>query len=297
MQHIREFDDFLEKEVNLNPNRLERLHDSVKEVREFLSQNLDSFEKVEQQGSYALKTIIKPQYGDEYDADILLYMKHNSAKRAADYLNEVYECFQSSGYFRGKANRKTRSVNLEYASDFHLDVVPCFARRENHFICNSRNNEFEPTDGTAYRDWFNGKTDITSGNLKRVTRLLKYAKNRHEDLDIPSILLTTFIGNNIHGNETSNKARAKFSTVPDTLLVVTRRINSFLRYTSSMPSMRNPMLKSERFTNRHWNQGDYSRFKRAFNALFNQIHDAYHERDTERSLHKWRALFGGNFGR
>ena len=297
MKHTEYFDSFLDKEVNINSNRIDRLNNNVRDVREFLSQNLDSFEKIEQQGSYALKTIIKPQKGDEYDADILLYMKRDNAKRPGDHLQEIYRCFQKDRTLAGIANCKTRSVALEFAGDFHLDVVPCITRSGNYFICNSRENQLEPTDGTAYRDWFNGKTDITSGNLKLVTRLLKYMRDRKEDLEVPSILLTTFIGSNVHDNENSDKVRAKFNTVPDTLLIVSRRINSFLQHTSSMPRMRNPKLKSERFTNRHWNQNNYNKFKRVFNSYYNEMSDAYHETNSQVSLRKWRALFGDNFGR
>ena len=293
MDHVNEFASFLEKEVNLNPNRLETLHKNVKDVREFLSQNLDSFVKVEQQGSYALKTIIKPHRGDEYDADILVYMRHAGAKKPADYHTEVLQCFKKSGNFRAKAKPKTRSIMLEYPGDFRLDVVPCIARGENFYVCNSNNNEFEPTDGTAYRDWFNSKTDITNGHLKSVTRLLKYINAREKDWDVPSILLTTFIGNNVQSKEN----QAKFNTIPNTLLIVSKRINSFLQNTPSTSKIRNPKLRSERFTNRHWSKPKYTRFQKAFSTYYRKMHNAYHEPNPERSLRKWRDLFGPNFGK
>ena len=297
MDNVNEFSSFLEKEVNLNPNRLVTLHKNVKDVREFLSQNLDSFVKVEQQGSYALKTIIKPHRGDEYDADILVYMRHAGAKKPADYHTEVLQCFKKSGNFREKAKPKNRSIMLEYPGDFRLDVVPCITRGDSFCVCNSHKNEFEPTDGTAYRDWFNSKTDITSGHIKSVTRLLKYINAREKDWDLPSILLTTFIGNNVHANECSPKARAKFNTIPNTLLIVSKRINAFLQHTRQMPRMRNPKLKSERFTHRCWNQSNYTRFKESFSTYYRKMHNAYHEPNPERSLQKWREVFGPNFGK
>ena len=45
MKHNRCFEDFLKNEVNLNDTRLNSLNDKVRAVSEFLSQNLDSFEK------------------------------------------------------------------------------------------------------------------------------------------------------------------------------------------------------------------------------------------------------------
>ena len=298
MKSVDEFNVFLDQQVNLNPNRLEALHRNVKDVREFLSRNLDSFVTVEQQGSFALKTIIKPHKGNEYDADVLLYMKEDKAKKPADYLTEVHECFKKDRNFEKMAKPNNRSITLHYTGDFHLDVVPCVTRGENHyFVCNKRTNLFEPTDGTAYRDWFNAKTDITSGHLKSVTRLLKYMRDHKENFKVPSILLTTFIGNNVHDNENKPKARAKFNTVPGTLLIVSRRINSFLQNTQSMPRMRNPKLKSERFTNRHWDQDRYEHFKKMFNIYYGKMSRAYQSTSRERSLRLWRELFGDNFGR
>ena len=60
MKHLTYFQDFLSKEVNLNETRLQKLNSSSSAVDTFLSGNLDLYEKTERQGSYGLKTIIKP---------------------------------------------------------------------------------------------------------------------------------------------------------------------------------------------------------------------------------------------
>ena len=126
MKHAQFFIEFLEDVVNLNQTRLDRLDGHVQAVSDFLKENLDSFKQVERQGSYGLKTIIKPvKGGQEYDADVLLYMNHDQDKAPKDYIEELYNCFRGSNTYKDKAHRKTRCVNLDYAGDFHLDVVPC----------------------------------------------------------------------------------------------------------------------------------------------------------------------------
>lgn len=298
MKHEKEFHDFLIKEVNINQNRIDTLNNRVHEVTEFLSRKLTGYQKNERQGSYALKTIIKPRNNGEYDADILVYMKADKSKQAQWYLNEIYNCLKQQKNNNSEIHIKTRCVKINYPGEFHLDIVPCIIQPNGRYcICNGEKNKFEPTDGSAYRNWFNDKTVITSGNLKLVVRLLKYLRNHKNNLDVPSILLTTFAGNNIHDNETSDKAKAKFNSLPDTLLVVSRRINAFLQNTSSMPRMRNPALKRERFTNRHWNQDKYDSFKNQFKIYYEKIKDAYHEPNEQESLRKWRDLFGPNFGK
>ena len=53
-------------------------------------------------------------------------------------------------------------------------MVPRVTIQGQHYVCNRLENEFEPTDGNGYRDWFNEKNRITDGNLKRAVRMLKY---------------------------------------------------------------------------------------------------------------------------
>ena len=100
-----------------------------------------------------------------------------------------------------RPTEKTRCVYIDYAGDFHLDLVPCITLDEECYICNNKENRFEETDGTGYRDWFNEKTRITNGNLKRVTRLLKFLRDHKGNFSVKSILLTTLIGNSVYPND------------------------------------------------------------------------------------------------
>ena len=196
MKHVLYFENFLKDVVNLNQTRLDRLNGHVKAVTDFLKANLNSFKRVEPQGSYGLKTIIRPvKEGQEYDADIQLYMEYDKDKEPKDYIEELHDCFLGSSTYKDKVDRSTRCVCLDYAGDFHLDIVPCITKPDGgKWVCNDKTNEFERTDGTGYRDWFNEKTRITHGNLKRVTRLLKFLRDHKRNFTAKSILLTTLIG-------------------------------------------------------------------------------------------------------
>ena len=290
MTHVQYFEEFLKNKVNLNKNRLQRLNRSTRAVTELLSKELDSYEKVERQGSYALGTIIKPIKGYEYDADILLYMKYNSDKEPKDYINEVYNYFKQNNN-EDKIARKTRCVNINYAGDFHLDIVPCITQGQEQYICNEKDNEFEVTDGTGYRDWFNRKTKITHGNLKGVTRLLKYLRDHKGNFSVKSILLTTLIGNSVYDDNDEN-----FKNIPDTLKLISNRINSFLQSNPVMPEVCNPNLPRECFT-RHWDQNKYKNFREKFAVYNNKIDEAFEATDHNTSVKKWRELFGENFGK
>ena len=168
MKHTQFFVDFLNSEVNLNPSRLQRLNKSVNAVSDFLSRSLKSYRSVEGQGSHALGTIIKPvNENQEYDADRLVYVGYDRGKEPRDYIEELYRCLRTHEVYSEKAHRKTRCVFLDYAGDFHLDLIPCLVDGDgSQYICNLKLNRFERTDGTGYRDWFNDRNQLTHGNLK-----------------------------------------------------------------------------------------------------------------------------------
>ncbi len=290
MRHIESFDRFLAEEVSLNPARRRRLNRSATAVTEFLSRNLHGYRSNERQGSYAQGTIIRPVDDGEYDADILVFVAEVRGKKPRDYVADLHVCLSRNPDITDKLRQKTRCVTVNYADEFSLDVVPCVNRNGQRSICDSKGDRFEPTDGTGYRDWFNMKTDITNGHLKGAVCLLKYLRDHKGNFEVPSVLLTTFAGHSIHVNERGKR----FWSLPDTLKTVSNRANSFLQGTPRMPRMRNPALRSERFT-RHWEENDYRNFQEKFRVYNGRINDAYDEPDPRESLRKWRILFGERF--
>ncbi|MCY4623607.1 MAG: SEC-C metal-binding domain-containing protein [Chloroflexi bacterium] len=291
-RRVNDFNEFMRDHVNLNPSRYERLKRSDKAVSEYLSQNLVGYRRTERQGSYALGTTIRPvKDTDEYDVDRLVYVEYDSSKGPKDYIDDVYWCLKANGNYADKVQRNTRCVTVNYAGEFKIDVVPCITYNGHHFICNRKTNEYEVTDGTGFRDWFNGKNRGTNGNLKLVTRLLKYLRDHKKTFTAPSILLTTLIGNTVHDWE----GDTQFKTTPDALLTVITRMNEFLQSHPSMPEIHNPALPTETFT-RHWDQAKYSHFRDMISSYARRIEDAYSDEDDESSVRKWRDLFGDGFG-
>ena len=121
----QEFRKFLRDEVNPNSARLKRLRRGVKGVSDCLARNLPGYRRVEPQGSYALGTLIKPvDDNDEYDADIQVVMAYNPKWDARDYIKAVHDALKADANYADKLRRKTRCVTVDYAGDFHLDVVP-----------------------------------------------------------------------------------------------------------------------------------------------------------------------------
>ena len=290
-----EFKEFLRDHVNINRSRLDSLHDKVGAVTKYLKNNLHGYQRVEPQGSLALKTIIKPvkEY-DEFDADIQVVMNPNAKWEPKDYLREVHDTLKQNKTYTDKLEMKTRCIRIKYAGKFHIDLVPRITENGNHYIFNRIENEKEITDGDGYREWFNDKNRITDGNLKRVTRLLKFHRDHKRTYSVASILLTTLIGDTIRK---SDSGKEKVQTTADTLVTVLTRMDKFLQKHPSMPEIRNPVLPDEDPLTRHWDQRRYANFRKRVNAHTKIARDALKEKDPQKAVNQWQKLFGDNFGR
>ena len=294
VKNNQQFADFLKNEVNLNQSRLDRLETAVGGVNDYLKNNLPGYQKMEKQGSYALGTLIKPvDDNDEYDADIQIVMNPNPKWEPKDYINQVNRTLSGNKTYADKLRLKTRCVMVDYAGDFHLDVVPRVTIEGKHYVCNRIENRRELTDGNGYRDWFNDKNRITAGNLKRVVRLLKHLRDDKNSFRAKSILLTTLAGNTIR---TSDEGTEGVSTVADTLETVLTRMNDYLQQHPNMPAIKNPVLPTETF-NRHWDQRRYANFRNRVQSYARIARQAKAEPSSEKAIKLWQELFGESFGK
>ena len=290
----QEFAQFLKDEVDLNKSRLDRLETGVSGVNGYLKDNLLGYQTMERQGSYALDTLIKPvDDNDEYDADIQIVMNPNPKWKPRDYVLAINRTLGGNQNYADKRRLKTRCVTVDYAGDFHLDVVPRVTIRGKHYVCNRHENKFEETDGNGYREWFNRKNRITGGNLKKVVKLLKYLRDHKNSFTAKSILLTTLAGYMI--NE-SDQGTAAVSTVADTLETVLSRMDNYLQRHPNMPEIKNPVLATENF-NRHWDQRRYANFRNRIQSYAQTVKRAKDEPSAGKANENWRELFGESFGK
>ena len=279
--------------MNLNQGRLDRLETAVGTLNNYLKDNLTGYRKMERQGSYALDTLIKPvDDNGEYDADIQIVMNPNPQWEPKDYVLAIDRTLAGNKTYADKLSLKTRCVTVDYAGDFHLDVVPLVTVEGKHYVCNRHDNKFEETDGNGYRDWFNEKDRITGGNLKRVVKLLKYLRDHKNTFTAKSILLTTLAGNMIRE---SDKGTAAVSTVAGTLVTVLSRMDNYLQQHPNIPEIKNPALPTENF-NRHWDQRKYSNFRNRVQSYAGTAKRAKAEPSAEKAIKVWQELFGDSFG-
>ena len=294
MKNSDEFQQFQRDHVVLNKTRRVDLGNHMGALHSFLSNNLPGFRTTERQGSHALRTIIRPTADDvKADADMLVIVKRESGD-CKTYVPDLEKVLEESDLYRDKITTKNLCVTVHYSenSKLEVDLVPCIETDGKFYVCPRDGTDFQETDGTGYREWFNGQNEITSGNLKRVVRLLKYARDHRARFECPSIVLTTLAAETINQSDRGNES---VSTQADALTTVLERISKKLDNIQHPPRIVNPALPSEEF-NPKWSREGYSRFKNVIRQMANDAKSALRETDKEKAIAKWRKVCGEKFG-
>lgn len=300
MKFADDFDTFLREEVNLNQTRIDRLEQSVGAIEDILSGH-DVFGNIFLDlipaGSWAHRTIIRPVRGnDEFDADVLLYIKERTDWQPKDYLEKLWSAFRSDGTYKSKAQRKTRCVRIDYACDFHIDVVPYLERAGSHYITNRREPEgvgrFEVSDPETFTAWIDERQRLTNGNFIKTMRLVKYLRDFKNTFDCKSIILMTLLGNQVNSVEAGYSPEL-YADVPSTLLTLLGKLASALPTT--MPAVLDPANTGENFSDRYGESWNYGNFRARIVNYAERVRSAYEEKNRDVSITKWRGVFGNEF--
>ncbi|WP_435235288.1 SMODS domain-containing nucleotidyltransferase [Psychromonas sp. PT13] len=303
MKHQKIFTQFLNDTVNLNQTRLNKMESISTTVINVLKDSdpfKDLFIASSPQGSYGHRTIIKPLPSKEFDADIVVFVSENEAWSASDYVKEVYKVFKNNVTYTDMVHYNTRCVYLDYAGDFHIDIVPCMVKKSNvmldkdeYFVCNRATNEFEPTDPEAYKAWLKAKnTTVKNNNLIKSIRLFKYLRDIKQKFSCKSVLLTTLLGNQVINN--FDNTSDHFTDIATSFRSLITRLDQYLQANPAMPEIVNPVQPGETFT-RHWDEVKYKNFRSCIHRYKTWVDEAYEEQERAESIDKWRRIFGDNF--
>ncbi len=227
------------------------------------------------QGSMALLTTVRPRGREEYDLDLVLQVEPMSQDPMWLY-ERVYDRLAQHGEYRLKLERLRRCLRLNYAKQFHLDILPARADRARCSTCievpDRKLLDWKPSNPIGFRQWFEERTRgvvteairsqaplpsepemLTEAVLRRVVQLMK----RHRDNVFPgtdeaprSVVLTTLAGHAYEGQDSISLA----------LVEVLRRIEQAIH--AAAPGrlvVVNPSNPAERFCE-SWNDVSYQAF-------------------------------------
>ena len=300
MKLVKHFDSFLVNKVNLRDTRIVQLDSRVNAVTNFLSAGDDAiaerYVSLIPQGSYAHRTIINPVGEfDEFDADVLLELEENPEWEAEDYVQQLYTVFRSSSTYKGMVSRHARCVKVDYANEFHIDVVPYITRHDENYITNRDDNTFERTNPEGFNEWLEDQNDITSGRLIKVIRLMKYLRDYKNTFSVKSVILTILLAGRVNSAALLEDAGA-YKDTPTALKTIIDELNQYLQANPTMPMIEDPACPGETYNHR-WKPEEYTNFRNKIERYAAKIAEAYDpDLDRETSLSKWRDIFGDSFG-
>ncbi|MCY4101824.1 MAG: nucleotidyltransferase [bacterium] len=306
MQHAEYFKTFLKDTVNIDDTRLNKLGSRVEAVYTALKADSEIGPMItgkSRQGSWAQRTTIRPKPGGEFDADIFLLMNAKTGWEPKHYLYAVYSALsRNPTYAKQNHGRKCRCVWLEYAPDngvgCHLDIVPLITLPDGRrAIVNRDVNAWEPPSGSTnpqgLTDWVKRRNQLTSGQFRRVVRLMKYLRNERGSFDgVKSVILTTVLG--LQVTEFDAQSPGKYANIPTALLNLVEDLDRRLQSQPSKPSLPNPAGDGTKFDHR-WTDATYRKFRDRIHSIATAMRAAYNEPDATRSAKAWRALFGDKF--
>lgn len=76
------------------------------------------------QGSFRLKTTVKPLTNEEYDLDFVAELPIDSIMTPNELYNHIARILKHDGIHNNMIELKSRCVRVKYANDFHLDIMP-----------------------------------------------------------------------------------------------------------------------------------------------------------------------------
>lgn len=296
MKLVRHFDSFLENTVNLNPSRMDLLNTRTTAITSFLEKDQvigPLLKATIPQGSYAQKTIIRPRADGTFDADVLLHLAPKPNWDACEYVGKLYSALGRSAVYKDMRHRRTRCVYIDYADEFHVDLVPYIEVDGVGYITNNKADEFELTDPKAFTGWLKDQNRLTDGNLVKVTRLMKYLRDTTYGFNVKSVIFTTLLGERVSQFATVLDPGC-YTDVPATLKKVVDELDDHLQRNFYLPPIIDPGGTGERFDQR-WDQEGYASFRIKIHALRSKVDNAFDAHGVDASLKAWQAVFGDAF--
>lgn len=80
--------------------------------------------KMYPQGSFRLKTTVKPLSEEEYDIDFVVELPTNSTMSPRQLYDHIVRILRHDGTHNDMVELKKRCVRVNYANDFHMDIMP-----------------------------------------------------------------------------------------------------------------------------------------------------------------------------
>lgn len=317
--------DKIARDLQLNKARRERMESAYKGVSECIQNDEEFFKEIKfdiyPQGSVLIGTTVKPVKKDEYDLDIVVQLMIDwQDKNISPFkvYNELERVLKANKIYEEKLEPKNRVLRLNYAGDFHMDIMPGVQENINDInkirIPDKEKKRWKSSNPKGYGEWFDKSCEIKETTLleglyskaeplpdqatyeaipplKRAVQLIKRYRDIYyqedDKLKVSSIILTTIAGQFYKGN----------NSIVNTIKEIVDDIYSkFVLFPESPFDIPNPVNKDENFADK-WKDDirlyhSFKKFIINFKANWDKV-EGY--QDLNESKDTLSGLFGENY--
>ncbi len=170
---ISDLDDVLNRlgeSVQLDPTRRRLANERYKSVADWIERDEAFFKtallEVYPQGSFRIRTTVKPYKRNEFDLDFVVHLDFLTGKnfQPLDVLNQLERRLREHDTYKNMLERKNRCLRITYAGDFHMDItVGC---QETYFephriiVPDRKTKDWTASNPIGYGDWFTAKAEL-----------------------------------------------------------------------------------------------------------------------------------------
>jgi hypothetical protein len=279
------FQKFL-SEITILKTQRDNLQKGKEAIREIIKRYFSDELEVKEpefflQGSYALKTMVRPLGKEDYDLDDAVYLQHTdddiSTPTPATASSWIFEAARK--HAKRTENRKN-CIRVVYADNYHIDLPIYREINGTLYLGTIKDDKWEPSDAKSFNEWFYSRLEKTE-QMRSCIKYLKAWKD-FNGCYLKGIHITVLVGIS-HVAEDGR----------DDLSLLRTSANMF-SYLQENRQIINPIDEKENLIN-DWDKKKLDSAIEAIEALHEKANQAIKTNDEGEASMVWRKVFGDRF--
>lgn len=130
------------------------------------------------QGSFAIRTTVKPMGSEEHDLDLVCHVpKFSPTAQPSELKRLIGDRLRDNATYSSMLEEKSRCWRITYANEFHLDITPSTynpaCARGGELVPDKKVNRWKPSNPRGYRSWFEDRAKLQPRLLLHESHLVE----------------------------------------------------------------------------------------------------------------------------
>lgn len=301
--------------LKLDETRLGRIHSAIGKFQTFCNSDSEINVAIDGdillQGSIATNSAIKPLSGDEFDVDIVCPIDiecFDGGMSPSELFAWFVSRLKQDEFYGSNLEEKSRCVRINYAGDFHIDIIPAIKNSDNPplFQVPARDlGDWIENDPIGFTNWIKERDRKSEGpdedGVGHFVRGLRYTKRWRdhyfaEDAAPSSILLSVFLGKHeasvTYQPPLDNPLYPKFKTDAAYLFDMLRITEDCIRR-GAESAYKHPTLDEDLGID--WREDNEPNFLNQLLDCIENLRKAIYSEDEAYSIAHFQAALGASF--